>query len=73
MNKTIELLAPAGNLNKLHTALHFGADAVYCGAEGFSLRAQAANMTLDQLEIALDRTHREIGRASCSERVWLKV
>lgn len=58
MNKTIELLAPAGNLNKLHTALHFGADAVYCGAEGFSLRAQAANMTLDQLEIALDRTHR---------------
>ena len=35
-----ELLAPAGNLEKLETALRYGADAVYCGVEKFSLRAK---------------------------------
>jgi len=39
-----ELLAPAGNLEKLHCALDFGADAVYAGLEEFSLRAQADNL-----------------------------
>lgn len=34
-----ELLAPAGNIEKLETAVHFGADAVYAGVKGFSLRS----------------------------------
>ncbi|MBR2933939.1 MAG: U32 family peptidase, partial [Clostridia bacterium] len=42
MNK-IELLAPAGNLDKLNTAFYFGADAVYCGGKAFSLRSYADN------------------------------
>ncbi len=38
-----ELLAPAGNYEKLVTAVHYGADAVYCGGKKFSLRAKAGN------------------------------
>ncbi|MDT8440117.1 MAG: U32 family peptidase [Desulfuromonadales bacterium] len=45
-----ELLAPAGNLEKLVTALDYGADAVYCGLDRFSLRAQAGNLSLVELE-----------------------
>ena len=37
-----ELLVPAGNLEKLRTAILYGADAVYTGVEGLSLRAQQA-------------------------------
>jgi len=38
-----ELLAPAGDMEKLKTAVHYGADAVYMGLSGFSLRARAGN------------------------------
>jgi putative protease len=52
-----ELLAPAGNLEKLETALHYGADAVYCGIEQFSLRAQAGNLTVAELSEACNTAH----------------
>lgn len=39
----VELLAPAGDLNALRTALHFGADAVYAGMKHYGLRAFAGN------------------------------
>jgi putative protease len=45
--KTPELLAPAGNYEKLKTALHYGADAFYLGLSDFSLRAMADNFTFD--------------------------
>ncbi|AMV73502.1 U32 family peptidase [Desulfuromonas carbonis] len=45
----VELLAPAGDLEKLQAALDYGADAVYAGGERFGLRAQAGNFTLDAL------------------------
>ncbi|HBH61092.1 MAG TPA: peptidase U32 [Nitrospiraceae bacterium] len=48
-----ELLAPAGNYEKLVTALHYGADAVYMGLSGFSLRAKADNFTEDELRQAV--------------------
>lgn len=44
-----ELLAPAGDLEKLKTAIIYGADAVYFGGELFSLRAGAGNLTLDEM------------------------
>lgn len=40
-----ELLAPAGNYEKLVTAVHYGADAVYLGGKSFSLRAKAGNFS----------------------------
>ena len=40
-----ELLSPAGDMNKLLTALHFGADAVYFAGKNFGLRAYATNFS----------------------------
>ena len=44
--KKIELLAPAGNLEKAKTAILYGADAVYIGGKSFSLRSRASNFSL---------------------------
>lgn len=51
--KKPELLAPAGNFTKLKTAFAFGADAVYIGGECFSLRAQADNFTITEMQEAV--------------------
>lgn len=56
MNK-VELLAPAGDMSKLKTALHFGADAVYIGGSKFSLRANAKNFDGDGVKEAVEYTH----------------
>ncbi len=56
MKKT-ELLAPAGNMNKLRTAAYFGADAVYAAARRFGLRAYTDNFTVEELKIAADFLH----------------
>ncbi|MBN1142196.1 MAG: U32 family peptidase [Deltaproteobacteria bacterium] len=47
-----ELLAPGGDLEKLESALYFGADAVYVGGARFGLRAMAGNFSLPQLQAA---------------------
>ena len=52
MNKKIELLAPAGSLEKLKIAILYGADAVYIGGKKFSLRARANNFTLENIKEA---------------------
>ncbi|MBC6679153.1 peptidase U32 family protein [Zhenpiania hominis] len=53
----IELLAPAGDLEKLKTAVDYGADAVYFGGELFSLRAGAGNLTIPQMEEGIAYAH----------------
>ncbi|WP_425449581.1 peptidase U32 family protein [Dethiothermospora halolimnae] len=53
----IELLAPAGNLEKLKMAIRYGADAVYLGGEAFGLRAAAKNFTMEQIEEGLKFAH----------------
>ncbi|MDD3123304.1 MAG: U32 family peptidase [Candidatus Izemoplasmatales bacterium] len=45
----VELLAPAGNLEKLKIAILYGADAVYIGGKKFSLRARASNFTISDI------------------------
>lgn len=47
--KKPELLAPAGNLDKLKTAIEYGADAVYIGGEEYSLRVAADNFTTEEI------------------------
>ena len=47
--KKLELLTPAGDLEKLRIAVDYGADAVYFGGEMFSLRAGAGNLTVDEI------------------------
>ncbi len=56
MNKP-ELLAPAGNLEKLMTAINFGADAVYLGGSRLNLRAFADNFSDKDLEDGLKYAH----------------
>jgi putative protease len=53
-----ELLAPAGNMEKLKIALHYGADAVYLGGHSFGLRNKADNFSLEEMGEALDLCHR---------------
>lgn len=45
----IELLAPAGNLEKAKTAILYGADAVYVGGQSFSLRSRASNFSIEEI------------------------
>ncbi|MBQ7453664.1 MAG: U32 family peptidase [Selenomonadaceae bacterium] len=52
-----ELLAPAGNFEKLQAALIYGADAVYFGGKNFSLRAFGDNFTRAEILHAVDFTH----------------
>jgi putative protease len=52
-----ELLAPAGSLEKLKTAIHYGADAVYLGGKQFGLRAKATNFELDEIREAVVFAH----------------
>lgn len=51
--KKPELLAPAGNLEKLKIAIMYGADAVFVGGKEFSLRSQASNFTLEDIKEAV--------------------
>ncbi|BCS55655.1 U32 family peptidase [Geobacter sp. SVR] len=52
-----ELLAPAGNMEKLETAIHYGADAVYLGGTAFGLRNLADNFSVAEMAVALDYCH----------------
>ena len=52
-----ELLAPAGNFDRLRFALRYGADAVYCGGKQLGLRSFAENFTMDELRAAAAQCH----------------
>ncbi|MEE0742459.1 MAG: peptidase U32 family protein [Emergencia sp.] len=53
----IELLAPAGDLEKLKIAIEYGADAVYFGGEMFSLRAGAGNLSVEEMKEGIAFAH----------------
>ena len=57
--RNVELLLPAGNLEKLKYAVKYGADAVYLGVVDFSLRAMRKGeiITLQNLKSAVDLAH----------------
>ena len=57
MDKRIELLAPAGNFEKLKTAFRFGADAAYLGGKDFSLRSFVDNFSAEELRAAVEYAH----------------
>lgn len=54
----MELLAPAGNMEKLKTAIYFGADAVYLAGKSFGLRAFAGNFDNNELKDAVEFVHK---------------
>ncbi len=55
--KKVELLAPAGDLEKLKMAIIYGADAVYIGGEKFGLRAASKNFTEDEMIEGINYAH----------------
>lgn len=63
----VELLAPAGDLERLKLAFHYGADACYLGGKDFSLRANAKNFSLEDLKEAADYAH------SLNKKVYVTV
>lgn len=63
----IELLSPAGDLEKLKFALMYGADAVYIGGRNYSLRANAKNFSNEEIKEAVEYAH------SLKKRVYVTV
>lgn len=67
MIKRVELLSPAGDLERLKIALLYGADAVYIGGQDYSLRANANNFSLDEIREACSFAH------SLGKKVYLTL
>ncbi|RLC38803.1 U32 family peptidase [Candidatus Falkowbacteria bacterium] len=57
--KNIELVSPAGNINKAKTALAFGADALYLGIPDYSLRTRVNNFNVKDLKKAAELCHNQ--------------
>ncbi len=55
--KRVELLAPAGDLEKLKYAIIYGADAVYIGGQVFGLRAAAKNFSFEDMKEGVAFAH----------------
>lgn len=69
MNK-IELLAPAGDLEKLRVAIDYGADAVYFGGEMFSLRAGSSNLSIEDIREGVAYAHEHGKRAYLTTNIF---
>jgi len=67
-----ELLAPAGNLEKLKIAIIYGADAVYVGGKKYGLRAGADNFTLDELREGVEFAHSKKRRAYVTVNIFAR-
>ncbi len=65
--KTPEILAPAGDMQKLRAALRFGADAVYLAGKNFGMRAASDNFSDDELSAACELVH------AAGKRLYLTV
>ncbi len=63
MNKFVELLAPAGDLEKAMMAIDFGANAIYLGGKKYSLRARANNFEINELRLAIKYAHEHNAKA----------
>lgn len=57
ITKRPELLAPAGDMERLEMALHYGADAVYLAGQRFGMRASAGNFSEEELRKAVEMAH----------------
>ena len=68
--KHFELLAPAGNMEKLQMALLYGADAVYMGGKSFGLRAFSDNFTDEELREAVAFTHSQSKKAYITVNIF---
>lgn len=70
--KKIELLAPAGDREKLELAVHYGADAVYLGGTSYSLRKRAGNFNLKEMERGIAFAHKKGVRVYAAVNIFAK-
>ncbi len=70
--QSIELLAPAGDLSCVDTALYFGADAVYFGGPGYQLRASKVGFSMEDVQNAVARIHKKGKRAYVTVNVFAR-
>ena len=68
--KQIELLAPAGDIEKLKTAVDYGADAVYFGGQIGSLRAAAGNLSIDDIKDGVKYCHMHNKKAYLTVNIY---
>ncbi len=54
-----ELLSPVGDMERLDSALNFGADAIYIGGSAYGMRASSQNFTFDNMKIVTERAHKK--------------
>ncbi|MBR2909744.1 MAG: U32 family peptidase [Clostridia bacterium] len=71
-NAKVELLAPAGDMEKLKTAIHFGADAVYFAGKNYGLRAMSSNFTEDEMIEAINYVHQNNKKAYVTLNVYAR-
>ena len=67
--KDIELLAPAGDLERLKVNLLYGADAIYFGGEKYGMRANAVNFTLPEIKEACLFAH-NLSKKVCLQKYF---
>jgi putative protease len=70
MDKKIELVMPAGNLERLKVAVRYGADAVYLSDRFFGLRGKAGNFTLREMKEGVEYAHSKGCKAYCTVNVF---
>ena len=68
----MELLSPAGTLEKLKVAVDYGADAVYLGVKKLSLRERAGNFTIEELEEGINYAHKRGVKVYVTLNAFLK-
>ena len=66
-----EVLAPAGDMERLEAALRYGADAVYLGGKLHSMRSAPKNFTLEELEQGCKKAHEKGARVYCAVNTLL--
>ena len=70
MERKVELLAPAGDLEKLKVAINYGANAVYMGGKALGLRAKAKNFNFDEIYEAADYAHKNNARIYITANIF---
>ncbi len=67
-----ELLAPAGDLEKLKVAVKYGANAVYLGGQNFSLRQASKNFTLEELREGIEFAHQNFAKVYVTANIFAR-
>lgn len=68
----MELLSPAGNMERLETAFYYGADAVYMAGNRYGLRAFADNFNDEELKAGIARAHQLGKRAYIAANIFMR-